>query len=188
MIRTLEITQKNQWASIKGGLRILILIPLGLILGHITGKLTWNDYPDILVVIGLFYLLLFLPAIFIHTVYYVNNRGLKIVIDTNKKTFSFTKDKRTSEYNYSDIAYTEKNLNIYNKNKTDDAVRLITPWSGYNYIKFRLKDGKVFFVTSLMTNILDFDFECNETHYSLFTPLVEREWQTIDYSDYNRKE
>ena len=166
----------------------MAVAPLGLVAGHLLGKITWDSYPDVLVIFGLFYLVLFLPAIYFHIVYYKSNRGLKIIFDTNAKTFSLIKDGRTSQYNFSDIIHSEKNLNIYNKNKIDNAMRWTTPWCGYNYIKFRLKDGTLFFVTSLMTDILDFDYECKETHYSLFTPLLERDWQTIDYSNYRPKD
>lgn len=188
MTKTLQITFRNHWTSIKEGFLILAFIPIGLVLGHLSGKLTKYSYPDAIIILGLFYLLFFLPAIYFHIAYYLNNRGLKITLDTQTKTFSLTKDGQTKEYNYSDIIHSAKYLNIYHKNKIDRAMRWTTPWCGYNYIKFRLNDGTLVFVTSLMTDILDFDFECKETHYSLFTPLLKRDWQTIDYSNYRPKD
>jgi hypothetical protein len=188
MTKTLEINLKNHWTTAKEGVFILAFLPIGLLVGHLSGILTKSDYPDVLVISGLFYLLLFLPAIYFHFTYYRNNRGLKIVIDTESKVFFLTRGGHTKEYSYSDIIHSEKNLNIYNKNKIDKAMRWTTPWSGYNYIKVRLKDGTSFFVTSLMADIVDLDFKCNETHYSLFTPLLERDWQTIDYSNHKFKD
>jgi hypothetical protein len=188
MAKTLEINFRNHLASIKEGFFILAFIPIGLVIGHLSGKLTMGSYPDALIILVLFYLVLFLPAIYFHIAYYLSNRGLKLTVDAQTKTFSLTRDGQIKEYTYSDIIHSEKNLNIYHKNKIDRAMRLPTPWCGYNYIKFRLNDGALFFVTSLMTDILDFDFECNETHYSLFTPLLKRDWQTIDYSSYKQKD
>ncbi len=105
MTKTLEITFRNHWTSIKEGFLILAFIPIGLVIGHLSGKLTKDDYPDALIILGLFYLLFFLPAIYFHISYYLNNRGLKITLGA--KTFCLTKDGQTKEYSYSDIRTTQ---------------------------------------------------------------------------------
>jgi hypothetical protein len=147
------------------------------------GKIPKEEYPVIASIFALLYLLFSLPVFYLHITYYIQNKNLKITFFHHKKTFSVMKDGRTSEYTYSDIILSEKNLNIYHKNKIDKKTRRKTSLLEYNYIKFRLEDGTLLFITSLMTDVLDFDFECNETHYRIFPILLKKDWETIDYSN-----
>ncbi len=187
MTKTLEISFRNHWKSIKPGI-IFIVISIGLFLGHFFSVLGL-EYDPIFINLGLLYSVLSFPVIYLHLTYYIDNRRLKIIIDSEAKKFILTKGRKTKEYNFYDIVHSERTLNIYHKNKIDGLARRITPWSGYNYIKFRLNDGTLFFVTSLMTDIrYFFDLGFKETHYSFFTPLLQRDWQTIDYSHFRPKE
>ena len=65
MINTFSINYKYQYKSIKGGLYQLIGIPLGLLILHLTGKITFVDYPNLIIGIGIFYILLFLPVLYL---------------------------------------------------------------------------------------------------------------------------
>jgi len=178
----LEINRKNQWQSIRDSFLLLLGFSLFLIYQYIWGDT--KDYSVLVLIFGLFFLLWIIPVIYFHVTYYISNRGLSIDVNYDTKTFTITKNGITKNYSFSDITHSEKNLNLYYKKLVDNVYRRASPWCGYHYIKFRLKDGTQIFLTSLMTDILNCNYECVETHYTLFPFLRQKDWQTIDYSDW----
>jgi hypothetical protein len=176
--KTYRLNVKCHLNSIKEGLIILLYIPAGLFIGHLSGKISWVDYPGILVIFLLVNLVLFLPAFFLHFTYFYYNSGTELTIDYNSKSISITDDRITSKFNFDDIHIVEQNLGVYYKDKIDNLGRWTLPWTGYGYLKLKLKNGQVFILTSLILDIQKPPISISQTNYR-FLPFIIRKEMTF---------
>lgn len=179
MTQTFKINKLDQFKSIKEGLFIILFTPIVLLGAQWMGKISSNDYPEVLIFMGIFTFILFIPAIYLHVSYFI--KGAKTVTidnESNQITVSSVGNE-VKTYKLDEIAHSEKNLSIYLKNKIDNKMRFSAPWSGYSYLKIRFNDGNIIFITSLMADIETFPIKVLETHYALVPFLQKRDWVTI---------
>ena len=139
----LKIDYSNQFYVLRklfrGGILILLVLP-------------FFKFQTGIIVIGLlYYLFISLPVIYLHTLYYIVNRNLEIVIDEKSltikkknKTFSFKK------LDINNIVYCDRSLSIVNSwNPMDVSM------SPYGYIRIVTNYGKSIVITSLMCKNLN---------------------------------
>lgn len=119
--------------------------------------------------IGVIPLLIFIaPAIFLHISYYIENLGLKIIIDESRNKLIVSKSGKEQAYSFSDVISVEQHLAIYHKNRIDHLSRLETPWTPYGYLLLRFNDGLQVYVTSLMLDISNPPIIINHTYFRIF--------------------
>lgn len=145
--------------------------PVGLLIALLLGKLKIDDLPVMLIILGIYYLVLFLPAFYLHLTYFIDNRGTQLMMS---ELGIWIKDVR-GEFNYrhEDIEKTELNLGIYFKGRIDNKRRRVAPWTNYGYLKLKFKDGKEFYLTSLMIDLDKQPFPVNSTRFR-FVPYIDK--------------
>jgi len=178
LAQTFQITLRHQLSSIKEGVILLAFTPIGLAFCHWIGKITWDDYPGILIILFLYNLVLFLPAFYLHLNYYVDNRNILLKVDPNSKRFSVKEKDSISNFPFSDIHLVEQHLGIYYKNKIDRRGRWTLPWSGYGYLKVELRNGRTYFFSSLMLNAEIPPLPISKTVYRFF-PVIRRRTMSV---------
>lgn len=160
------------------GLALMIATGIMFLILNYVASIKVNE--QLIIIVYIINLIFFLPAIGLHIHYYLNNRKLNLIIDTNLNHISFTDNSgNLKKYNISDIIHSEKNFNIYRKNEVDNNNRRMNPWQRYGYIKLRFKDETTIFITSLLTDIKSFPINCSETHYDIIPFLRVKDWETI---------
>src|SRR4051812_29975054 len=96
MNQTFKINIRDQFKSIKEGLYIIIVTPLVLLVAQWRGKITSDDYPDVLIFVGIGCFILFIPAIYLHLSYYI--KGVKTVtIDNTSNQITFSSADNSSK-------------------------------------------------------------------------------------------
>ena len=175
-----QINGRHQFKSIKEGLLLLSLGPIGILIGLLSEKVDMSDFPLLLTVFGLYYLLLFSPAFYLHFTYYMDNVGTTLTVDQNQNEIRIKTKKEEFKYKYEDVVKSELNLGIYFKNRIDNMARWTTPWTNYGYLKLRFKDGKEFFFTSLMLDLDKIPFSVTATRFR-FAPYIDK--NQIEYKD-----
>lgn len=180
MTKEFKIDFRNQFNSIKEGLILFAFTPGALIIAHWRGKITWNDYPEVLLIFFLFNLVFFLPAFFLHVTYYLNNRNTFLIVDTYHRQIKGTYRNSTFNFSIDDIQWAEQHLGIYYKNKHDRLGRWTAYWTGYGYLKLKLKNGQVYFFTSLMLDVQNAPFLISQTKYR-FLPFIEMRNASMEY-------
>ncbi len=176
MSQTFTINSQHQFNSIKEGLLILLWLPVGLSVAHLIGI---EDYPLTIVIFLLFNLLFFLPVFYLHFTYFLYNRKTILTVDNYSKRISITKQDKTASFSYDDIHIVEQHLGIYHKNKIDHRGRLPMPWMNYGYLKLKLKNGKTFFLSSLMFDLIKPPLAITHTKYR-FLPDLDRQETSIE--------
>jgi RecG-like helicase len=149
-------------------------MPIGLLIGHLTGIITSEDYPTILIVFLLFNLFIFLPAIYLHITYFFANSKTLLTIDHYSKRISITEQDETISFSFNDISIVERNLGIYFKNRIDNRARRIATWTNYGYLKLKLKNGKTFYISSLMLDLFNSHLPITQTKYR-FIPYLDKQ-------------
>jgi len=174
-----QINGRHQFKSIREGLILVPLGPVGLLVGLFWGKFGVEDLPLMLTVFGLYYLILFSPAFYLHITYLIDNWDTQLSVD--KEEIKIQGKKGEFRYRQEDIEKTELNLGIYYKNRIDNRGRWTTPWTNYGYLKLKLKDGKEFYFTSLMIDLDKLPFPVTSTRFR-FTPYIDRD--QVQYKDF----
>ncbi len=174
MTQTYQISFRNQFNSIKEGLILLTFTPIGLVIAHLAGIISWNDYPAVIIIMVLFNLLFFLPTFYLHYTYFHENSKTLLTVKSHSKCFSITNKNNTADYTFDDIHLAEQHLGIYYKNKIDHRGRWTTPWTGYGYFKLKLKNGQTYFFSSLMFDILNPPLPFSKTDYR-FLPFIDKQ-------------
>lgn len=153
--------------------------PVALTIAHLIGIISNDDYPAVLVIFLLFNLLFFLPAFYLHLAYYLDNRKTILTIDTYSKRISIVKQDKEITFSFDDVHVIEQHLGIYHKNKIDHLGRLPTPWMNYGYLKLKLKNGKTFFLSSLMLDLINPPLVITLTKYR-FLPYLDKQEISIE--------
>jgi hypothetical protein len=166
-----QINGRHQFKSIKEGLILISLGPIGLLIGILSGKFGMEDLPLMLTVFGLYYLVLFSPAFYLHTTYFLDNWDTQLTVDMEEIKILNKRDE--FKYRQEDIEKAELNLGIYYKNRIDNMGRWTTPWTNYGYLKLKFKDGKEFYFTSLMIDLDKLPFPVTSTRFR-FTPYIDK--------------
>lgn len=175
-----QIDGRHQFKSIKEGLILLSLGPIGILIGFLSGKFELNDYPLLLTVFGIYHLLLFSPAFYLHITYFMDNWETTLTVDKNQAEVKIKTKEGEFKYRHEDIKKSELNLGIHYKNKIDNRGRWTTPWTNYGYLKLKLKDGKEFYFTSLMLDLDKLLFPVTATRFR-FAPYIDK--NQIEYKD-----
>ena len=105
-----QINGRHQFKSIKEGLILLSLGPIGILIGFLSGKFELNDYPLLLTVFALYYLLLFSPAFYLHITYLMNNLGTILTVGKSQNEVRIKTNEGEFKYRHEDIEKSELNL------------------------------------------------------------------------------
>lgn len=176
MTNKFQLNGRHQFKSMREGLILLSLAPIGILIGLL--KFGAQDLPGLLTIFGLCNLLFLSPSIYLHITYLAANWDTKLVV--NKEEFRIHEKNSEFIYRKEDIKSTELHLGIYYKNRIDNRGRWTTPWTSYGYLKLRLKDGKDFIFTSLMLDLDKLPFPVTVTRFR-FTPYIDK--NQIEYKD-----
>ncbi|MBE7177253.1 MAG: hypothetical protein INR69_12655 [Mucilaginibacter polytrichastri] len=160
-----------QFRTLRESVYFSLLILIGILVAAIFGvHLTWDNLASFIVpavIISIFWL----PALFLHVDYLLENRSMELVINKHSNQIIIKTRKKTSTYGFGDIIHAEQHIGIYWKNKLDQRGRRFVPWTKYGYLKIRFSDGAIFNFTSIMIDVLDPPFTSSYVFYHLF-PLV----------------
>ncbi|OJX01037.1 MAG: hypothetical protein BGO70_14725 [Bacteroidetes bacterium 43-93] len=157
-MRIYKVNLQDQLRSARPNLLLLgIFIVIGIIVGV---NAQW--YLSLEFVIPVF-LILGLPAVILHIIYWRYNKGMIISIQNDEINIQT----KASFYRYklTDIILAEKIINGSPVAKENSSRQLV---ENYGYIKLGMKDGSMFYLTSLMLDPEKFDIITTDTVYSLF--------------------
>lgn len=148
---------------------ILIGLPLVFLICYFIAFMEKNTInPEGLMVGAILALIFVAPAVFLHISYYIENFGLKIIIDESQNTLMVSKSGKVHSYSFSDIILAEQHLAIYHKNRIDHLNRRIAPWTPYGYLFLKFNDGLQVYVTSLMLDVLNPPITTTHTYFRFF--------------------
>ena len=119
-------------------------------------------------------LVLMIPALILHTDYFFENFGQKLHIDQTEGKLVLNEKGVQHEYKITNVTSIERHLGIYYRNKIDRMARRESTWTPYGYILLNFDDGRQFFVTSLMGDILSFPLPITHTRFR-FIPFIKTE-------------
>lgn len=119
--------------------------------------------------VGIIILLPFIgPAIFLHISYYIENVGLRIIIDESKDTLIVSKSGKEHVYHFADVILVEQHLAIYYRNRIDHAARRFAPWTPYGYLLLKFNDGEEVYLSCLMLDVLNSPIGITHTYFRFF--------------------
>lgn len=118
--------------------------------------------------------ILIIPALILHIDYFFENFGQKLHIDQKEGKLVLTEKGVEHEYKMTNIMSIEQHLGIYYRNKIDHMARRKATWTPYGYVLLNFDDGKQFFLTSLMGDILSFPLPITHTRFR-FVPFIKTE-------------
>ena len=170
-----QINGRHQLKSIKAGLPFFIWGPIGILVGFFSGMFGPNPIPLLLTVFGLYGLLIFSPAIYLHIIYFIDNGATVLTVDKEKDEVMVKTKDGEFKYKNEDIKKSELNL----VRRTDPLTRTM-PWTTYGYLRLTFKDRKEFFFTSLMLDLDKLPFPVTTTRFR-FIPYIDK--NQIEYKD-----
>ena len=159
-----QINLRHQFKSFEKGLITFSLAFVGVIIFGLFGVFDLSDFSSF-VSFALTCVLFSLPALYLHISYLLDNHRTILVVDRDENRFTIKTADQNFTYRYVDVESTELNLTIYYKNQLDNRGRWPAPWTNYGYLKLKLKDGKVFYLTSLMLNLDKLMFPVTATRF-----------------------
>ena len=110
----------------------------------------------------------------------MNNLGTILTVGKSQNEVRIKTNEGEFKYRHEDIEKSELNLGIYYKNRIDNRGRWTTPWTNYGYLKLKFKEGKEFFLTSLMLDVDKLPFPVTTTRFR-FAPYIDK--NQIEYKD-----
>lgn len=167
MTEKLQINLRHQFKSFEKGLITFLLAFVGVILFGLFGVFDLSDSSSF-VSFALICVLFSVPAVYLHISYLLENHRMILVVERNESRFTIKKGNQNFSYRYEDVESTELNIGIYYKNQVDDGGRWPVTWTNYGYLRLKLKDGKVFYLTSLMLDLDKLMFPVTTT---IFRPV-----------------
>ena len=102
-----------------------------------------------------------------------------MTVDNYSKRISITEQNEATTFSFDDIHFVEQHLGIYYKNKIDNRGRWTTAWTNYGYLKLKLKNGKTFFLSSLMLDLFNPPMTITQTKYR-FIPFFDKQEISIE--------
>jgi hypothetical protein len=169
----------------------LPLFPFALAVGYFAGYTDSFFDPVFLTILFFWNLLLFLPAIILHIIYYTANRNTKLEIDEEKQALLVIDDKRKYLIEFDNIKKVQRVIYSDYKHPKWQQNWQPMPWRNYGYLKLITKDNEVFLFTSLMLDPLNPPIEFTETKFrfiQLLDELVEEEFTKEELVNHQRDE
>jgi hypothetical protein len=108
----------------------------------------------VLIALGMF-LLFFLPTLFLHIEYLLQNCNDEIVIDSEKQEIEYIHQGIKYKYSFKDIDYVEQFITPPLHEKRMHWF----PWASYNYVKIRLRNNENIIVTCFLIDQLDLEVD-----------------------------
>jgi len=159
-----QIDLRHQFKSFEKGLITFSFVLTGVIAFGLFGVFDLSDVSTFVSFISAC-VLFSLPAFYLHISYLLKNHSTTLIVDRDEARFMIIIRGQEFNYKYEDIDGTELNRGIYYKNELDNRRRWPAPWTNYGYLKLRLKDGKIFYFTSLMVNLDKLMFPVTVTRF-----------------------
>ena len=135
-----KITFRNQLKSLEfliyGSFMFMLLIFILFI--------NEEDISELLLFFSVYYLVLFLPTLFLHLEYFFKNKGDVFKVDGIKKFISFNKEKAISFNDIESIIYVMPP--VWHRK----SIIRFFPFEDYHYAEINLKSGEQFILTCLM--------------------------------------
>jgi len=155
------ITYKiNSQDQLRSALPNLLLLGIFIVIAIIAGaNIKW--YSSLVVIIPVF-LILVLPAIILHIIYWRYNKGMIVSIENDE--INIQTHASIYRYKLTDIILAEKIINGSPMAK-ENSRQLV---ENYGYVKLEMKNGEMFYLTSLMLDPKKFDIIATDTVYSPF--------------------
>jgi hypothetical protein len=173
MEEILQINRKHQLRSISNGAVVLSGFLVAPIYLWLRGQLDLLlDFDFYLIMFGV-YLLFFLPAFYIHIVYYLANRKTVVEVDKKKQLITVTDKKGTHAIHASDIKQVVRVIQRDYRLPKWQQNWYPVPWRKYGYLKLITHDNRVFLLTSLMLNPINTPVKETETQYKFLPDLDE---------------
>ena len=173
MKEVLQINWKHQLRSISNGKVVLagfLFAPVYLWFRGRLGLLL--DFDFYLIMLGM-YFIFFLPAFYMHLIYYVANRKTVVEVDKEKQLITVTNNDGVHAIHASDVKQVVKVLQRdYRLSKWQQNWYPV-PWRNYGYLKVITHDNQVFMLTSLMLDPTNSPIRETETQYKYLPDLDE---------------
>jgi len=177
-----QIDGRHKIKSIRAGLPFFVVAPIGIVFGYFSEMAGPNSVPLLLTVFGLYGLLIFSPAIYLHIIYSMDNEGTILNVDKEKNEIMIKTKSGEFKYKHEDIRKSE--LNRVNRT---DAMTWSMPWTTYGYLKLGFNDGREFFLTSLMLDLDNMPFAVKTTRLRYIPYLDTNQIEYKDIKAHNEK-
>ncbi len=153
---------------------IVIMVVLWPVIAWVKGASGVVYDLEAIKILSLVFLVMLLPAIYLHIEYFVENLHTKLTIDYNSRKLSIEKGKVAYDYSFEDVLESILYRSIYFSNEIDNVTRWKSVFSDYGYWFVRFSDGETFFFTSLMIDTSEEPLiKGTEIRYSFFTNIKE---------------
>ena len=151
---------------------VFILISL-IVAFYIEGK-SWSTFGVIASISIIPLLMIASPSIYLHISYFLNDYGVRLVIDDERQKLIIFKGSEEYTYCFTDIVAIERHIGIYYRNRIDNASRRFAPWTDYGYLLLKFNDTRQFRITSLTIDVHNPPIELNHTRFR-FIPFLKTE-------------
>ncbi|MBS1779761.1 MAG: hypothetical protein JST70_10590 [Bacteroidetes bacterium] len=151
----------NSRDQLRSALPNLLLSGIFLVIALVVAGANIKRYSSLVVIIPVF-LIFGLPAIILHIIYWRYNKGMIVSIENDEINIQTHAGIYT--YKLTDIILAEKIINGSPAAK-EYSRQLV---ENYGYIKLEMKNGEMFYLTSLMLDPKKFDIIATDTIYSPF--------------------
>src|SRR5690606_18272611 len=120
----------------------------------------------------IFYLILFLPAFILHFSYFLENRHIRLEVDTATNSFTVQNDKGKVLLTSDKVRQAIQVIYTDFRHPEGFQRGIPMPWRNYGYLKIITKDDKVFLLTSLMLDPLNPPIKPTKTRFK-YLPLLD---------------
>ncbi|MBD1395699.1 hypothetical protein H9Q13_00845 [Pontibacter sp. JH31] len=178
MKEVLQINKRHQLKSISNGALVILGYPVGLLLLWLK-ELIWFKESSVLLELNFYFLLLgvctvsFLPAFYLHIVYYLTNRYTVVEVDKQQQLITITDKKGKHVIHASDIKQVARVVQRDYRLPEKQQNWFPVPWRKYGYLKLVTHDNTVFLLTSLMLDPINPLIKETETQYKFLPDIDE---------------
>lgn len=121
-----------------------------------------NDYSLVAILSILIFIIFFSPAVYLHIIYYLENRKTTLNIDEYSNKFTISINNEIETYDFKEIVYLVLHRSQRNYKKS--------PWYNYGYWELKVENGKIYYFTSLMIDTKKSSF--NGIFSNIYTYLI----------------
>jgi hypothetical protein len=154
MRQTYKIDIKHQMKSISNGLWNIVLLPVAMLLLWLIKGINPLE-PYLVIVLLLWTLFWFIPALILHPIYYSINRKTKFIYIMDKQEFKVIQNDNTYGFKDKDIKLVERiYYSDYRLPKWQQNY-IPMPWRNYGLVRILTNNDEEIILTSLMIDIVN---------------------------------
>ncbi|WP_188500037.1 hypothetical protein [Pontibacter amylolyticus] len=188
MQEVLQINKKHQLKSISNGALVILGYPVGLLLLWLKELLGFKG-SNALLELDFYFLLFgvclvsFLPAFYLHIVYFLTNRNTVVEVDKQQQLITINYKRGRHIIHASDIKHVVRVVQRDYRLPEQQQNWFPVPWRKYGYLKLITHDNTVFLLTSLMLDPINPPIKETETQYKFLPDLDETVEEELTHAE-----